>query len=117
MDDALMGAVTDITDKVQIVGILTGVTNCIFSPLLLGNFDGFSADGDKVTAGLSDGSTDESDDVWMERNFPRYQTFGKFCTAICMGIFAMNLANCWTDRTDDRHTDGWMEFQVESHLG
>ena len=32
-------------------------------------------------------------------------------------IFTVNLADGWTDRTDDRHTDGWMEFQVESHLG
>ena len=26
----------------------------------------------------------------------------------------MNLADGWMDRTDDEHTDGHMEFQVES---
>ena len=40
-----------------------------FSALLPKNFNGFSADGDKVTDGVPDGLTDESDDVWMERNF------------------------------------------------
>ena len=51
--------------------------------------------------------------VWMERNFPGFQMFGKFHTAILMGIFTMNLADGWTDRTDDGHTDRQMEFQVE----
>ena len=41
------------------------------SPLSPGNFNGFSADGDEVTAGLPDGLTDESNGVQMERNFPR----------------------------------------------
>ena len=77
----------------------------------------FSADGDRVTGGLPDGSTDESDDVWMEVDFPGYWTFGKFCPAILVGIATMNLADGWTDGTDDGHTDGWMDFQVESHLG
>ena len=44
-----------------------------FLPMIKGNIDGFSADGDKVMDGLPDGSTDESDDVWMEGNFPRSQ--------------------------------------------
>ena len=78
--------------------------------IFLLNFDGFSADGDRVTGGLPDGSTDESDDVWMEGDFPGYWTFGKFCPAILGG-------NGWTDGTDDGYTDGWMDFQVESHLG
>ena len=59
----------------------------------------------------------KSDDVWTERNFPRLWTFGKFCPAIFVGISTLNLAGGWTDRTDDGHTHGWMEFQVESHLG
>ena len=29
----------------------------------------------------------------------------------------MNLADGWTDRTDDGHTDGQMEFKVESCFG
>ena len=44
-------------------------------------------------------------------------TFGKFCTAILIGIFTVNLADGWLDGMDDRHTDRWTEFQVESHLG
>ena len=72
--------------------------------------------GDEVTDGLPDGSTDKSDDVWMERNFPRIWTFQKFHTAILLGNFTMNLAGGWTDRTDNGHTDGQMEFQVEAHL-
>ena len=31
---------------------------------------GFSEDGDGMNAGLFDGSTDESDNVWMEGNYP-----------------------------------------------
>ena len=89
----------------------------VFSPFLLVNFDGFSANGDRVTDGLPDGLTGESDDVQMEGNFPVNWTFRKFCTAILVGIFTVNLADGWTDRTDDRHADGQTEFQVESHLG
>ena len=44
-------------------------------------------------------------------------TSGKFHPAILMAIFSMIIADGWMDRTDDGHTDGWMEFQVESHLG
>ena len=29
----------------------------------------------------------------------------EICTAILMGIFTASLADGWTDRTDDRHTD------------
>ena len=43
--------------------------------------------------------------------------FGKFHLAILMGILPVNLADGWTDGTDDRHTDGWMDFLVESCLG
>ena len=89
----------------------------VFLPLLPGNFNRFSADSDRVIDGLPDGSTDESNDVWMEKNFPGYWTFWKFHLAILMGIFTMNLADGWMDRTDDGHTDGWMEFQVQSCLG
>ena len=85
------------------------------SPLLLGNFE-FSADGDGVTDSLPDGSTDQSDDVWMERNFPGSWTFRTFHAAILMVIFTVNFADGWMDGTDNRHTDRWMEFQVESHL-
>ena len=42
--------------------------------------------------GLPDGSTDESDDVWMERNFPGLLHFRKFHTGILIGIFTVNLA-------------------------
>ena len=66
---------------------------------------------------LPDGSTDESDDVWMEGIHPEFWTFGKFHAAILMGTFTVNLADGWMDRTDDGHTDRWMDFQVESHLG
>ena len=40
-----------------------------FLPMITGDFDGFSADGDEVTDGLPDGLTDESDDVWKEKEF------------------------------------------------
>ena len=43
-----------------------------FSPTLLGNFNSFSADGDKVMDGLPDGLTDKSVDVQMEGSFPGY---------------------------------------------
>ena len=39
------------------------VIYCMFSPLLLGIFDGFSADADEVMDGLPDGLTDESVDL------------------------------------------------------
>ena len=86
----------------------------VFSPLLLGNFDGFSADGDGMIDRLPDGSTDESDDVQTERNFPRIWTFRKLHPAILVGIFTMHLADGWVDGMDNGHTDGWSEFQVES---
>ena len=70
------------------------------------------ADGDMVMDRLPDGWTDESNDVQMERRFPRLSCFRKFHTAILMSIFTMNLANGWMDGTDDRHTDGQTEFQV-----
>ena len=41
--------------------------------------------------------------------------FRKFHTVVVMGIFAMNLADGWTDRMDDGHTDRWTELHVESH--
>ena len=47
---------------------------CIFLPIVLGIFDGFSADGDGVTDRLPDGSTDKSNEVHMEGNFPRIWT-------------------------------------------
>ena len=77
----------------------------------------FSADNDEVTDRLPDGSTDESNDIWMEGNLPMKFNFGKFHTAILVGIFTMSLAYGWMDRSDDRHTDGWADFQEESHLG
>ena len=54
-----------------------------------------------MTDGLPDGLTDESEDVQMERSFPRFWMFGKFCPPILVGIFTMNLADGWKDRTDD----------------
>ena len=70
-----------------------------------------------MTDGLPDGLTDESDDVWTERHFPGFQMFGKFCTAILMCIFTVNLSDGWMDGTDGGHMDGWMDFQVESGFG
>ena len=55
---------------------------------------------------LSDGLTDESDEVQMERNCPGLWMFGKYCPPILMGIFTMNLADGWMDGTEDRHTVG-----------
>ena len=86
-----------------------------FSPLLLENFVGFSADGDRVTDGLHDGLKEKSIDVWMERNFPMKWSFGKFHPAILMGTSTMNLGG-WMDGMDNRHTDCWTDFQMESHL-
>ena len=83
----------------------------------MGIFDRFSADGDKVTGGLPDGLTDEYIDVWMERSFPRFLCFRKFHTGKLVGIFTMDLADGWMDRTDDGHTDTQTEFHVESCFG
>ena len=66
---------------------------------------------------LPDGSTDESDNLWMEGNLPGIWTFRKFGPGILVGIFTMNLDHGWTDRMDNGHTDRWTDFQVESHLG
>ena len=89
---------------------LVQVIYCIFSPCSLGNLDRFSADSDRVTDGLPDRSTDKSNDVSIEGIFPKYWTFRKFHPAILVGIFTMDLADGSTDRTDDGHTDGWMDF-------
>ena len=40
--------------------------------------------------------------------------YRKFCTAILVGIFTVNLDDGWMDGTDDGCTDRWTEFQVES---
>ena len=85
----------------------------LLSTLLLGNFDRFSTDIDKLTDGLPDGSTDKSNNVWMDRNFPGYWKLRKFQTGILVSTITMNLADGWTDGTDDRHTDGQTEFQVD----
>ena len=50
----------------------------IYCMFLLGNFDSFSADIDKVMDGLPDGSTDKSDDVQMARSFPGIVLLGIF---------------------------------------
>ena len=89
------------------------VIYCGFLPIITREFYGFSADSDRVPDGLSDGSTDESNDV----EFPMKWIFRKFCPAILMGIFTMNLSDGWTDRMDDGHTDRQMDFQVQSCLG
>ena len=70
-----------------------------------------------MTDGLPDGSTDKSDHIWTDGNFPGISTLGKFGPGILMGISTMDLVYGWTDRMDDGHTDRWMDFQVESHLG
>ena len=61
--------------------------------------------------------TDKSDDVQMEGNFPGSGIFRKFGPGILMGIFTMNLADDWIDGMVNGHTDGQMDFQVESHFG
>ena len=71
-----------------------------FSPIITREFQ---PDGDKVTDRLPDGLADESNDVWMERNFSRCWTFRKFHPAILLGIFTMNLGDGWTDGTDNGH--------------
>ena len=43
--------------------------------------------------------------------------FGKLHTGILISIFTLNLAYGWMDKTDDGHTEGQMEFQMESHFG
>ena len=120
MDDALTGAMTDITDKEWTVDIFTGIScrevTTFFSPLLPGSFNGFSADGYRVNDRLPDGLTDESNEVFTERNFPMNWTFGKFCPAIFIGIFTVKLADGWMDRMDGRHTHRWTDCQVESCL-
>ena len=88
-----------------------------FSPLLLGNFDRFSAYGDRVTDALPDELTVGSDDVWMEVNLPMIWIFRKFHPAILVGIFTINFADGWMDGMDDGCTDRQMKFQVESHMG
>ena len=100
--------------------ILTGFHAGNLLHFLLHDYQGILMgfqDGDEVMDGLPDGFADKSDDVWMDRNFPQIQTFRKFHTAILVGIFTMNLADGWTDRAYNGHTDGQMEFQVESCLG
>ena len=82
----------------------------------MGNFDGFSADGDKVTDRLPDGLTDKSDDVQTEGNFTVFWTFGKLHPAILMGLSTVILADGWIDGTGNGHTDRWTDFQVKSHL-
>ena len=52
-----------------------------------------------------------------QTEFPHDLDIWKFCPAIIVGSFTMNLTDGLTDRTDDGHTDGWTDFQVESHLG
>ena len=72
-----------------------------------------------MTDGLPDGLTDESNNggVHMEGNFPKIWTFEKYHTAMLIGIFTVILADGWTDRTDDGHTDRKMDFQLESCFG
>ena len=111
MDDAWMGEMTDITDDVWTLG---QEIDCVVSPLLLGIFARFSADSDGVNNGLPDGSTDESNDVWMEGDIPGTWTFRKFHPAILMDTFTEKSADGWTDRMDNRHTDSQTDCQVES---
>ena len=72
-----------------LLGIHSGNVLC-FSPH---DYQGISADGDSVTDTLSDGLTDESDDIWTERTFLRFWTFGKFHPAVLVGIFTVSLAD------------------------
>ena len=60
-----------------------------------------SVDGDEVMDGLPDGSTEKSDDVWTESSFPEFLCFRIIHTGILIGIFTVNLADSWTDETDD----------------
>ena len=90
------------------------VISHVFLPIITRTFDGFAADGDEVLDRLPDGSTDESNDVQMERSFPRYWVFGNFHTGILIGIFTMYLADGRMDRTDEGHTVGQITFLVTS---
>ena len=67
--------------------------------------------------GLPDGLTDKSNDIWMERIFPRYFINGNFHTGILVGIFTVNLADGRMDRTDDGHTALQTVFLVTSQVG
>ena len=78
----------------------------VFLPINTGHFDGFAADSDEGMGRLPNGLTDKSIDVQMERIFPRVSCFRKFHTGILIGIFTVNLADGWTDGTDDGHTAG-----------
>ena len=49
-----------------------------FSPMITRDFNGFSADGDRVTDRLPDRLTDESNDVQMEGNFLEIGLSGNF---------------------------------------
>ena len=84
----------------------------MFLSMITRNFDRFSADSDKVMDGLPDGLTDESDDVWTERNYCRKWTFRKLHTGILIGIFTMNLADGLTDGTDNGITFGLTDRQL-----
>ena len=53
----------------------------------------------------------------MERNLLTNGSFGKFHTAILVGILTLNLADGWMDGTGDGYTNRWTEFQVELQLG
>ena len=87
MDNAWAGAMTDIMYGGNLNCDFMLVIDCMFLPITRRDFDGYAADGDKVTDGLPDGSTDKCIDVWTERSFPRFLCFGKFCTGILVGIF------------------------------
>ena len=58
-----MGAMTDVTDDEQTVGISTRTSCKYLTTFSTHYFDGFSAESDSETDGLPGGSTDESDDV------------------------------------------------------
>ena len=53
----------------------------------------------------------------MERSIPGFSCYGKFHTGILIDVFTMNLADHWMDGTDNGHTDGETDFQVELHFG
>ena len=82
MDDVQTDVMTDGTDDVWTEGNFTRKCcrdfTAYFSSLLQWNFDRGSADHemDGMDDILSDCMTDESDDVWVGRNFPRSWTIG-----------------------------------------
>ena len=124
MDNVWTDVMTDGTDDELTDSNIAG-NECrdvpgYFSPLVLGSFDGDSAD--SVTDGMNDilydGMTDNSNDVHINGNLPGSWTVKKFSPKILLGTYTMNsadgmmdgidnslLTNIWTSRWKCEWTD------------